>query len=204
LSELSDAEQKSPLDEVLRRHGATMTTRRGRCVAAHFGSMAAETAVCTSTLGIVDRFDRTTLMLWGEPMDLRLAFSALDRLPRRAWSSPLSSCGAIVRCERAHMDACLEALLLFEDTVAIDVSDQYAAIGIVGPRAAALIDACGFDVRNPPPIVLEEADAAFEVLVPAEHGPGMWEQLLAVGGPLGITCVGVEALEHLAVARRPR
>jgi hypothetical protein len=104
MTERPDAEQRSPLGDVLRRHGATMTTRHGRRVAAHFGSMATETAVCTGTLGIADRFDRTTLKLWGEPMDVRLALAALDRLPQRSWSSPLSARGAIVRCERADME----------------------------------------------------------------------------------------------------
>jgi len=181
-----------------------MTARHGRRVAAHFGSVATETAVCTGTLGIADRFDRTTLTLWGEPMDVSLALAALDRLRQRTWSSPLSARGAIVRCERADMDVCLDVLRLFEDAVAVDVSDQYAAISVVGPRAQALLDACGFDAHNAPPIVLREAEDAFEVLVSPERGPELWEQLLAVGGPLGVACVGLEALEHLAAARRFR
>jgi hypothetical protein len=181
-----------------------MTVRHGRPVAAHFGSMATETAVCTGTLGIADRFDRTTLKLWGEPMDVCLALAALDRLPQRTWSSPLTARGAIVRCERADMAVCLDALCRFEDAVAVDVSDQYAAIEVIGPRAQALLEASGFDAQNAPPIVLSEADGAFEVLVARERGPEVWDQLLAVGGPLGVACVGIEAIEHLAAARRFR
>ena len=204
MTELPDAQRKGPLDAVVRRHGATMTIRHGRCVAGHFGSMATETAVCTGTLGIADRSDRTTLKLWGEPMDVRLALSALERLPQRSWSSPLTSRGAIVRCEHVDADACLDALRVFEDAVASDASNEYAAIAVVGPRAQDLMHACGFDTRNAPPIVLREDDTAFEVLVSPGRGGEMWQRLLEVGGPLGISCVGIEALEHLAAARRHR
>jgi glycine cleavage system aminomethyltransferase T len=206
-TDLGDAWQKSPLDDVVRRHGATMTTRHGRRVAAHFGSMATETAVCTGALGILgiaDRFDRTTIKLRAEPMDARSALAALERLPQRTWSAPLSAGGAIVRCEHANTDVCLDALRQFKDAVAVDASDQYAAIEIVGPRVHELLEACGFDARNQPPIVLRETDTAFEVLVAPARAPEVWERLLEFGHPLGIACVGIEALEYLSAARRRR
>lgn len=204
MTELADNGQNSPLDQVVRSHGATMTTRHGRRVAAYFGSMATEVAVCTGTLGIADRFDRTTLELSGEPTNVRVALTALEGLPQRSWSSPLSERTAIVRCERVDANVCLDALRMFEDAVAVDATDRYAAIEVVGPRAQELLNACGLDAGNPPPIVLHESDTAFEVLVSPGRAPEMWEWLLEAGSPLGMSCVGIEALEHLAAAHRLR
>jgi hypothetical protein len=56
--------------------------------------------------------------------------------------------------------------------------------------------------QRTPPIVLREADAAFEVLVPSADGPAEWEKLLAVGVPFHVACVGLDALAHLAASRR--
>lgn len=198
--------QHSPLVDVLRLHGATMTTRHGRRVAAHFGSAATEVAVCTGALGILgiaDRFDRTTLRLWGDTPDVRSALAALERLPHRTWSSPLGARAALVRCEHIDTNVCLDALRLFEDAVAVDASDEYAAIEVVGPRALELLNASEIGVRNDPSVVMRESGTAFEVLVAPERAPEMWRRLLDLGHPLGITCVGLEALEHVAAARRP-
>jgi glycine cleavage system aminomethyltransferase T len=198
----SEAEHKSPLEDVLRRHGATMTKRHGRSVAAHFGSATSEAAVCLSTVGIADRFDRTTLELRGAPDDVELALSRLARLPIRTWWSRLTSHSAIARCEHCDTAKCLEALIPVEGTAAVDVSDRYAAIGVLGPRAEELLASCSFQTQGPPSIVLREANAAFEVLVPAAEGAARWDRLLEGGAPFRIACVGLDALEHLAASHR--
>jgi glycine cleavage system aminomethyltransferase T len=41
-----------------------------------------------------------------------------------------------------------------------------------------------------------------ELLVPSGDGPALWNGLLATGDPYGISCVGLEALEHLEVSER--
>ncbi|HEY5261339.1 MAG TPA: hypothetical protein VIJ33_04455 [Solirubrobacteraceae bacterium] len=201
-TETSHTEPTSPLEDVLRRHGATMVSRDGRCVAAHYGSPTSEVAVCLTTVGIADRFDRTTLELRAADRDIELALTALERLPIRTWWSHLTPCSAIVRCEHGDTTACREALMPVEGTV-VDVSDRYVAIALIGPRAADLLAAC--DLRKAhytPPIVFQEGRTAFEVLVPAAEGPGQWEQLLSVGGPFQIACVGLDALTQLAVSHR--
>jgi glycine cleavage system aminomethyltransferase T len=198
----SEAEHKSPLEAVLMRHGGTMTTRNRRSVAAHFGSATSEAAVCLSTVGIVDRFDRSTLELRGAPEDVELAIGKLSTIRAITWWSRTTTRGVIIRCEHADTKKCLDALIPSEGTVAVDLSDRYAAVGVIGPSAEELLAACNFDAQRTPPIVLREADAAFEVLVPAAAGPALWERLLEVGAPLRVACVGLDAVEHLAAAHR--
>src|ERR1700734_3669326 len=113
-TETSHAEPNSPLEDVLRRNGATMVNRDGRCVAAHYGSPTSEVAVCLTTVGIADRCDRTTLEFRGAEQDIELALGALERLRIRTWSSQLTSRSAIVRCEHGDTVACLEALISVE------------------------------------------------------------------------------------------
>ncbi len=198
----STAEHNSPLEAVVRRHGATMINRHGLYVAAHYGSPTSEAAVCLSTVGIADRFDRTTLEVRGAPDDVELALSGLVRVRIRNWWSRLTTRSAIVRCEQADSGQCLEALVPVEGTVAVDLSNRYAAIAVIGPRAAELLAACELERQRTPPIVLREAEAAFEVLVPFADGPAQWDKLLAVGVPFQIACVGLDALAHLAASRR--
>jgi glycine cleavage system aminomethyltransferase T len=202
-TETSHSEPNSPLEDVLRRHGATMVNRDGRCVAADYGSPTSEVAVCLTTVGIADRFDRTTIEFRAPNRDIELALTGLERLRIRTWWSQLTSCSAIVRCEHGDTPACLEGLLSVEGTVVVDVSNRYAAIALIGPRAADLLAACDFrTARCTPPIVLREARTAFEVLVLAAEGPAQWEQLLSVGSAFQIACVGLDALTQLAVSHR--
>jgi glycine cleavage system aminomethyltransferase T len=202
-TETSHAEPNSPLEDVLRRHGATMVNRDGRCLAAHYGSPTSEVAVCLTTVGIADRCDRTTLEVRAADRDIELALAALEPLRIRTWWSQLTSRSAIVRCEHGDTPACLEALISVESTVVVDVSNRYVAIALIGPRAADLLAACDLrEAQCTPPIVLREARTAFEVLVPAAEGPRQWEQLLSVGGAFQIACVGLDALTQLAVSHR--
>jgi glycine cleavage system aminomethyltransferase T len=120
----------TPLEAVLRAHGAVMAVRHGHCVAAHFGSVASETAVCLRSVGLVDAFGGET-----------------DRVTLR----------------------------------------------LIGPRAARVLAAAGLDavpVRD-----------GYEVVVPVRDGPATWRRLLHAGEPMGITCVGYDAVERLAVSR---
>jgi glycine cleavage system aminomethyltransferase T len=75
----------------------------------------------------------------------------------------------------------------------------YAAIGLIGPRAKELLMEVDL---NPSGVVIQEALGCYEVLVPAERGPELWEYLLDVGAPYGLACVGHDALDRLAAAHR--
>ena len=170
-----------------------MVTRRGRLVAAHFGSAASEAAVCLSTVGIADRSDRPTLELRGAPADLDAALADL----RFAWWSRISPVRAIVRCDRAHEAACRTALSRSPSAAVVDPGERYAAIGLIGPRAEELLDGLQGERRFH---VLREADGCLELLVAAADGPALWQRLLAAGTPLNLACVGLDALEHLAAS----
>jgi glycine cleavage system aminomethyltransferase T len=193
----------SPLDGVLRRHGATMALRHGKCVAAHFGSAASEAAVCVRTVGIADRSDRTTFELRGAPPDIDEALTALGPLDGRAWSARASARSAIVRCEQADAPRCAAAVLLAEGTLAADVSDRYAAIAVIGPLAEDLLRAADFhDAAGGQPIVMRDGQGAFELLIQADNAATVWTRLLEAGAPFRVACVGLDALEHLAASHR--
>jgi glycine cleavage system aminomethyltransferase T len=181
-----------PLESVLYRDGATMFERHGRRVAAHFGSRAGEEAVCLKAVGIADRSDRTTIEVRG---DVDAALLGVASIGERAWSTYAGSDRAIVRCEYADTAACLAAL----GSSARDCTREYAAIALVGPNAEALLDAADLPSSA---LTLHQAGLLWEVLVPAARGPVMWDQLLEAGAPLQVSCVGLEAIEHLIATRR--
>jgi hypothetical protein len=75
----------------------------------------------------------------------------------------------------------------------------YAAIGLIGPRAKVML--MEIDL-NPSGVVIQEALGCYEILLPAERGPELWEYLLEAGAPYGLACVGHDALDRLAAAHR--
>jgi glycine cleavage system aminomethyltransferase T len=119
----------TPLEAVLRAHGAVMAVRHGHLVAAHFGSVASETAVCLRSVGLSVAHD--------DPENVTLA--------------------------------------------------------LIGPRAAAVLAAAELDAVP--------CRAGYEVVVPVRDAPATWRHLLRAGEPLGITCVGYDAVQRLAVSR---
>ena len=70
---------------------------------------------------------------------------------------------------------------------------------LIGPRAKELL--MEIDL-NPSGVVIQEALGCYEVLLPAERGPELWEYLLEAGAPYGLACVGHDALDRLAAAHR--
>jgi glycine cleavage system aminomethyltransferase T len=193
----------SPLDAVLRRHGATMVTRHGRCMAADFGSPTSEVAVCLSTVGIADRFDRSTFELCGEPQDIDGALLALRRIGDLAWWTSTKPRHALVRCEGFDAERCLAALESADGVLVLDVTTDYAPIALIGPRAEALLDMLEEELAELRPSILREG-LTFELLIAAESGSALWTGLLEVGGPLRVACVGLDAIEHLAASQRVR
>lgn len=187
---------------MLRRHGATMVERNGRRVAAHFGSPASEAAVCRSRVGLAERSDRATLELSGGAGAVDEALEELARLGGVAWWVRRSPGRAMIRCEGAAVGACTSAMLRAEDVTVLDVSGDHAALDLIGPRALEVLNAHLAQDGAPVAQVLSRDESCVELLVPRVHAPALWNDLLTVGDPYGIACVGLEALEHLDVADR--
>lgn len=186
----------SPLETVVRNHGAAMASRHGRRVPAHFGSVGAEEAVCLRSVGMADRSDRETFELRGTPGAVE---SALVTVGEYAWFSFVEADRALVRCEQEHAAVCTALLRNAPEVAAANRTSAYAAIGLVGPRAKELLMEVDL---TPSGLVLQEAYGCYEVLLAAERGPELWEHLLEAGAPYGLACVGHDALDRLAAARR--
>ena len=186
----------SPLETVARNHGAVMAVRHGRRVPAHFGSASTEEAVCLHSVGMADRADRDTFELRGTPSAVEGALVAVGEF---AWCSFVAADRALARCEAEHAAACASMLANLPDLIAANRSPAYAAIGLVGPRAKELL--MEIDL-NPSGTILQEALGSYEIVLPGAHGPELWENLLVAGAPYDLACVGHDALDRLAAARR--
>ena len=184
---------------MLRRHGATIVERHGRHVAAHYGSAAAEAAVCRSRVGLAERSDRATLEVRGSPRPStrrspRSGASGIAR-GRRGGRPAARSSAARARTRTAPSRRCSRPT----PASILDVSAEYAAVSLVGPLAADVMRAAPSTearIRRR----LREGDATVELLVARGYGPALWNRLLEAGTPFGIACVGLDALEHLAVS----
>jgi len=193
---LSSQIAASPLETVARNHGASMASRHGRRVPAHFGSIAAEEAVCLRSVGMADRSDRDTFELRGSSSAVE---SALVTVGEYAWCSFVTAERALVRCEHEHAAGCATLLASQEGLVASNRTAAFAAIGLIGPRAKELL--LEIDL-TPSGQIIQEALGCYEIILPADHGPELWDYLLEAGAPYGLACVGHDALDRLAASHR--
>ncbi|MDP1862241.1 MAG: glycine cleavage T C-terminal barrel domain-containing protein, partial [Gemmatimonadaceae bacterium] len=102
------------------------------------------------------------------------------------------------------------------------ITEQYSTIAVVGPLARDLVSSVVRDVNvsnNAFPFlavrrgtvtgiggaqvarVSFSGELAFEVSVPWHHGPALWETVLSLGAPLGITPYGLDALQALRMEK---
>lgn len=211
--------RKGPLDELLRASGARMVARHGREVPADFGSPDGELAACREAVGLVDRSDRATLEVRGAPEALdevvrRLTGRPLDRGSAlhvgREWWCRVSPEQLLIRCEAAHVDAarygiCRETTHI-PGAVVHDASDEWAAVGVVGPRAEDLLREIGLPEGEPlrevlvqdiRAILLREDEHRFELIEACADAPVVWNRLREAGREHGVSFVGSEALEQL-------
>ncbi len=208
---------RGPLDDLLRRAGATMVERDGRLVAAHYGSRAGEVAACRGAAGIADRSERATLELRGDADAVDRVVAAVTHRPASrveavragyAWWCRVTSGRVMLRCEASHHGECWDALAagsaVEAGTSVADVGADYAAIEVIGPRARQVLRAAGFDLQpadtpdDAPLIVLREGGDAFELVSDFATARATWERLHAAGRPLGAASVGLDALDMIA------
>ena len=126
-------ETTTPLERLLRDHGAWIAVRHGQRVAVHFGSVVAETAVCRLTVGLADRFGRVTFDVRGARDRVDAALKRIDR-ERVGWAARIDPHQALVRSEPTGADGCLAALA-DDDLLVLDATAGYTALALVGPRA---------------------------------------------------------------------
>lgn len=220
-----------PLDEVLRHAGAVVSTRSGRRVAAHYGSAAAELAVCVRSVGLVDRSDLAVFAVHGPARALSDVSRALvgaevtkGSVVRDGshWCCRVAPSDLLVLCE-PHASAALSDALRpgedrYPDVVVRDRSDDYTAIGIVGRRAASVLATLGAldaddavaAVGRVRPGSIGETDVVWLVdsassalaLVDPAAATLVWRAVEAVGRSLGLSYVGHDALQRFAVLER--
>jgi dimethylglycine dehydrogenase len=213
----------------LRPPGAVMVQRDGLPVVGHYGSVAAEIAVCTKAAGLVDRSSTRQLALTGPETLLEhvLAAAVPDGIPSAGralcvagtWCSRTTARRAIVagspsavgRWRQVTSRAISSAGL----AVQADLLTDSAALTLVGPKSARIVAAAGLpgdlDVNDvadatlagaPLTLIREDGDR-FLLLFERGHPAVVWQALWEAGREHGLAPVGNEALELLHAAHRP-
>jgi glycine cleavage system aminomethyltransferase T len=220
----------SPLDELLRRTGATMVDHHGAVVASDFGSVPGELAVCQRAVGISDRSELVHLELRGGEAPVRRLVERLTgfapvadvaRSTEHGWWCPVTPHRVLVLSEPDLADSLAGDLGHVRPSTAraawMDVSSDQEAIAVVGPNAEPLLVAVApaEDTRalpvtgiRPvrlagfPALVLREAPMQFLAVVAAAHAAEIWRALQSAGHEHGLGSVGRTALERFAISER--
>jgi glycine cleavage system aminomethyltransferase T len=213
----------------LRRAGAVLATREGRPVAVHFGSAAAELAVCVRAVGLVDRPDLSTLMLEAPPAQLSALISRLAGATvapgglvsgAAAWWCGEAIDRVAVVCDFRTGGRLIEGLHAHAARhVAVrDCSSELAAVSLLGRNTSKVLTALGVygesgDPRRAKPYTeatvdtiparwLLQSDRRALALVPRERAGEAWLAVERAGRPFGISCVGHEAASRYALMER--
>lgn len=213
----------------LRPPGAVMVQRDGLPVVGHYGSVAAEIAVCTKACGLVDRSSIRQLALVGPEalLDHVLAVTVPDVAPRPGhaiciagtWCARTTAAraivaggpGAVARWRQVASRAIATAGL----GVRAELLDESAVLSLAGPRSARVVQAAGLPsdlgvgavadatlAGSPLAVVREDGDH-FLLLFERGHPNAVWQTLWGAGREHGLAPVGNEALELLHAAHRP-
>ncbi len=140
------------------------------------------------------------------------------RISEDTWLCHTTSGGA----DRIHawMEDWLQCEWWDWQVYATNVTEQYAQVAVVGPKARAVLEALGgMDVSRETLPFMGFADGtlggfpvrayrisfsgelSYEIAVPASHGAAFWDACLAVGEGLGVMPYGTEAL-HIMRAEK--
>ena len=206
--------------------------REGRPVAVHYGSAAAELAVCVRAVGLVDRSELSTLSLEAPPAQLAalmtrlvgatVAHGGLVAGAGAWWCGVSADQVTVVSDERTagrltdalHADAARHVAVR-------DQSRQLAAIALLGRGHAAGAERTRRirAIRRCPPRQAVQRRGAVDglpawwllpsdrralVLVGRDQAGAAWLAIEQAGRPFGISCVGHEAACRYALMERRR
>jgi hypothetical protein len=205
--------------------GAVLAERDGHIVAANYGSVPGEIAVCMKSVGLADRCDYGAFELRAEQLQMDRALIAKlgdpplapgsGRRMRGVWYIRLNARRALLAGPYSAL-AAGPPIGMGRDRSELphkDIRATVAILSIIGPRASRLlaaaaslpgelaIGAVGRDPRDANVIViLRESQRRFLVLVRASGADALWTRLLAAGEPLGAAFVGLDALMLLSAS----
>jgi glycine cleavage system aminomethyltransferase T len=208
---------------------AMVIARDGRPVTAHYGSVAAEVAVCRKSVGLALRTELRVLEVAGrEPWLERLLGRALGGQVPEAGSAAVA---AGTWCARVEADRALvigpsgaverwrrvarEAVIGGSPIAATELTDDWTPMSLIGPKAPRLLALAGLPDDLPPrglaagavegagTLVLRAGPDHWLILVDAAFAAEACHALLAAGRSVGLSLVGCEAVGRLAAAARP-
>lgn len=223
------APRQTSLEVVLRRAGAVLSTREGRPVAVHFGSAAAELAVCVRRVGLVDRSEFSTVALEAPPAQLSALMTRLVGASvapgglisgGSAWWCGEAVDRVMVVCDPRMAARLVDSLhtVAARHVAVRDLSEQLTAMALLGRNTGKVLAALGVygatgDPRHAKPFGrgtvdgipvawLLQSDHRALALVPREHAGAAWLAIEHAGRAFGISCVGHEAACRYALMER--
>jgi sarcosine oxidase gamma subunit len=189
------------LVDCLREAGGVMVMRDGHQVAAHFGSIATEVAVCVKRVGLAVRSDLAAVDT--PPDDHQVPSPGRARRIAGSWCCRVASDRALVIGRRSELGA--QPKPARERTV----------LTLVGPKAHQVLADAGLQnglelgglreswFADSPAILLRESADRYLLVVDSTEAGEAWRTLLDAGRSLGLSMVGAEALARLAAAPAP-
>ena len=228
----------SPALEIQKRAGATMTEAHGWNLPARYSSLEQEYKAATGAIGLVERSHIGRLRIAGDDgLDLldRLSTNKLQDLTVGSGMDTVltSNKGRVLDLlfvtmlddhllvltgpeSRQKVADWIEFYTIMEEVEVLDVTDETAMLGLVGPTAATLLGQLSDqDVSNLSrnkslsagiggiEVLAIRTDfvglPAYDLAVSAAQVEELWALLLEAGVGLGLTPVGTEALEVVRV-----
>lgn len=198
-------------------------------MAVHYGSAAAELAVCVRAVGLVDRSDLSTVSLEAPPAQLSALMSRLVGATVSpgglvsgggAWWCGEAVDRVTVVCDSRTGGRLIDALHVdaARHVSVRDRSGELAALALLGRNTGMVLSALGVygpsgDPRQARPFApasvgtapswwLLQSDRRALALVPRERAGAMWLAIERVGRPFGLSCVGHEAASRYALMER--
>lgn len=211
----------------LRGADAVVVQHKGCAMAANYGSVAGELAVCLKRVGLVDRPELELFELRGRAqwLDQLLGAGVGDAVPAAGrasavaeneiwrvapdWAMVLGPHATLTRWRRLTG----HHLITGATITCVERSSEYSAVLLVGPRAGRVLAAAGlaeelpvgavasWSVAGDDVLIAREGPDRFQLLLPTQGGAAR-RALLEAGEPLELGHVGFEALELLTAAQR--